>query len=143
MVQVAPRQAEVHAGFFSSVSFYEIDCRAATGPRESVKPALFYAEQRAWYLRAGCHPSFAAAPPSEHWRLQAKASYRGQASLKALDHWLSRGDSLRAVCRPNSTTDAVCRYAQAHGRCVAGGSLVEQCTLDAEDRRRALLPDHK
>ncbi len=138
VVRVAPHQAEVHAGFFSSVSFYDIDCRAATGPRERGKPVLFYAEQRIWYLWAGCHPGFAAAPPGAHWRMQVKAPYWGTASLRALDRWLSPGDPLRAVCKPNGTSDAVCRYAQAHGRCVRGGNLVDVCMLDAEDRRLLL-----
>lgn len=139
VVTIAPRQGEVHAGFFSSVDFYDVDCRAATGPRERGKPGLFYAEQRTWYLWAGCHPSFAPAPPGAHWRMQVKAPYWGPESLRALDRWLSPGDSLRVVCKPRGTTDAVCRYAEAHGRCGGGGSLVHVCALDAEDRRQLLL----
>lgn len=143
LVKIAPHQAEVHAGFYSNVSFYEIDCRAATGPRERGSPAPFYAEQRAWYLWAGCHPGFAAAPTSHHWQLQMKTPRWGVDSLRALDQWLSPGDPLRAVCEPNSTTDPICRYAQTHGKCFRSGALVDVCALDAEDRRQLLLPDHK
>jgi hypothetical protein len=143
LVKIAPQQGEVHAGFFSNVSFYDIDCRAATGPQEGGSPAPFYAEQRAWYLWAGCHPVFAAAPTSNHWQLQMKTPRWGLDSLRALDPWLSAGDSLRAVCKPTSATDPICRYAQTHGKCFRGGNLVDVCALDAEDRRQLLLPGHK
>jgi hypothetical protein len=67
----------------------------------------------------------------------------GLDSLRALDPWLSAGDSLRAVCKPTSATDPICRYAQTHGKCFRGGNLVDVCALDAEDRRQLLLPGHK
>ncbi len=143
---VSMRQCS-HQGFggFATNRLYTLDCRSEVDARLGERTALAYVDAAGFYLWAGCHSIFAAAPPpapGEHKVKVGGPRYGAFALAQQHERLRSTGAPLTIACltapAAGPQRDPVCERALALPTCAPRGPDFTVCTADEPDRNRLL-----
>jgi hypothetical protein len=133
-------------GGYRADAFTEVDCRRDTGAALNERPAHTYVDGQGFFLWSGCHPTFAAAPPSTRHKIKVNGPWTGRPAVEQLVQDLTQdidktAEALTVACLADPAAgpnrDPACLRAPAIGSCAPRGAEFRVCAL--EGAQRAIL----